>query len=160
MGFYPDISQFFGCSSVFLKSFCLFCIQKLNIMNHLHTYEDVRGKLTLLRSGLDVPFDVKRIYWIYDVPSEQNRGRHANHITWQYLVAVKGSLRVTIEDRDGRRDYCLQSPDEGLLVPPMTWNELYDFSEGAVLLVLASHDYEPETYINSLDEFRKLIAEK
>lgn len=129
-------------------------------MNHLHTYEDVRGKLTLLRSGLDVPFDVKRIYWIYDVPSEQYRGCHANHITWQYLVAVKGSLRVTIEDRDGRRDYCLQSPDEGLLVPPMTWNELYDFSEGAVLLVLASHDYEPETYINSLDEFRKLIAEK
>ena len=116
-------------------------------MNHLHTYEDVRGKLTLLRSGLDVPFDVKRIYWIYDVPSEQYRGCHANHITWQYLVAVKGSLRVTIEDRDGRRDYCLQSPDEGLLVPP-------------VLLVLASHDYEPETYINSLDEFRKLIAEK
>ena len=126
-------------------------------MDYLKTFTDKRGSLTLLEFEKQVPFTVTRVYWIYDVPQGEERGKHANRLSYQYLVAIHGSVDVCLEDVNGRRTYHLTSKSEGLLVPPATWNELSNFSSDAVLLVFASHVYCPETYINSYEEFLDFI---
>ena len=126
-------------------------------MDSLKTFTDERGTLTLLEVGREVPFTVERVYWIYNVPEGQERGKHANRISYQYLIAVNGSIDVCLEDVNGKRHYHLTSKSEGLLVPPATWNELSNFSSDAVLMVLASHPYRPETYLNSHEEFIEFI---
>mgnify|MGYP002562308674 CR=1 FL=1 len=129
------------------------------VMKRLKTFTDERGSLTVAETGKDLPFEVKRAYWIYGVPEGHERGKHANRITYQYLVAVRGCVTITLEDKDGRRTYVLDAPDKGLLIPPLTWNELLHFSEDAVLLVLSSQPYRPEMYINSYEEFLRMIHE-
>lgn len=124
----------------------------------LNTFTDERGCLTIAESGKEVPFEVRRVYWIYAVPEGMERGKHANKVSYQYLIAVHGDVEICLEDVNGRRNYHLDSPDKGLLVPPFTWNELVRFSSDAVLLVLASHTYQPETYINSYEEFLGYIG--
>ena len=126
-------------------------------MDYLKTFTDKRGSLTLLEFEKQVPFTVTRVYWIYDVPQGEERGKHANRLSYQYLIAIHGSVDVCLEDVNGRRTYHLTSKSEGLLVPPATWNELSNFSSDAVLLVLAYHVYCPETYINSYEEFLDFI---
>ncbi len=126
-------------------------------MDKLKTFTDSRGNLTIVQEGVEIPFSIQRAYWIYGVPEGEERGKHANRISYQYLVAVSGSVDITLEDINGRETYHLDSRDKGLLVPPLTWNELKNFSKDAVLLVLASHSYDIETYINSHEEFLELI---
>lgn len=126
-------------------------------MKLLDTHTDVRGSLTVAEIEKDIPFDIKRVYWIYGVPQGEARGNHANRITYQYLVAVKGCVHICLENKEGRKHYHLDSPDKGLLIPPYTWNELLEFSEDAVLLVLSSEPYRPEMYINSYEEFSAII---
>lgn len=126
----------------------------------LRTFTDPRGSLTVAEMEKDVPFLVRRVYWIYNVPAGQERGKHANRVTHQYLVAVKGCVKICLENCEGRKMYCLDSPDKGLHIPPLTWNELLYFSADAVLLVLSSHPYQPEMYINSYEEFLSLIHQK
>lgn len=127
------------------------------MISSLKTINDARGSLTVAEVMKDIPFEVKRIYWIYNVPKEMERGKHANRITYQYLVAVKGSIIVNIENKEVKESVVLDSPEKALLIPPMTWNELTYSSEDAVLLVLSSESYKPEMYINSYDEFVSLI---
>lgn len=127
------------------------------MISSLKTINDARGSLTVAEVMKDIPFEVKRIYWIYNVPKEMERGKHANRITYQYLVAVKGSITVKIENKEVKESVVLDSPEKALLIPPMTWNELTYSSEDAVLLVLSSESYKPEMYINSYDEFVSLI---
>jgi len=127
------------------------------MMDFLRTFTDERGSLTVAETGKELPFEVKRVYWIYNVPEAKERGKHANRVTWQYLVAVKGSVTISLENKEGNGMYVLDTPEKGLLIPPLTWNELLHFSEDAVLLVLSSQPYRPEMYIDSYDEFRKLI---
>ena len=127
-------------------------------MDKLKTFTDERGNLTLIEGGNDIPFPIARVYWIYDVPEGEERGKHANKLSYQYLIAANGSVEITLEDINGRSTHLLNSKDKGLLVPPRTWNELKKFSSDAVLLVLASHSYDPETYINSHEEFLKYIG--
>ena len=129
-------------------------------MDLLDTFTDERGSLTVIEAEKDIPFVVRRAYWIYNVPEEQERGKHANRMTYQYLVAVKGRVEITLENKEGKRAYVLDRPDKGVLIPPMTWNELLSFSEDAVLLVLSSQPYRPEMYINSYEEFLSLIHQK
>lgn len=126
-------------------------------MDKLRTHTDERGSLTLVEMEQEIPFAITRAYWIYDVPAEAERGKHANKISYQYLIAVNGSVDIRLEDINGIHDYHLDSKDKGLLVPPQTWNELRRFSKDAVLLVLASHSYDPDTYINSHEEFLEYI---
>ena len=128
-------------------------------MKLMNTFTDERGSLTVVESGKDIPFEVKRAYWIYGVPEGKERGKHANRVTYQYLVAVKGRVEITLENKEGKRNYVLDRPDKGVLIPPMTWNELLSFSEDAVLLVLSSQPYRPEMYINSYEEFLRMIHE-
>lgn len=129
-------------------------------MDLLDTFTDERGSLTVIEAEKDIPFVVRRAYWIYDVPVGQERGKHANRMTYQYLVAVKGRVEITLENKEGKRAYVLDRPDKGVLIPPMTWNELLSFSEDAVLLVLSSQPYRPEMYINSYEEFLRIIREE
>ena len=126
-------------------------------MKLMNTFTDERGSLTVVESGKDIPFEVKRAYWIYGVPEGKERGKHANRITYQYLVAVKGCVKVALESKDTKQTYVLDSPDKGLLIPPLTWNELLYFSSDAVLLVLSSQPYRPDMYINSYEEFLRII---
>lgn len=124
------------------------------MIKSLNTFTDDRGSLTVVETLKDIPFEVKRIYWIYNVPKEKERGCHANRITYQYLVAVKGIINIKLESLEGEiSSYTLNSPEKGLLIPPMTWNELQYMSEDAVLLVMSSQPYNPEMYINSHEEF-------
>lgn len=127
------------------------------MMKLMNTFTDERGSLTVVESGKDIPFEVKRAYWIYGVPEGKERGKHANRITYQYLVAVKGCVKVALESKDTKQTYVLDSPDKGLLIPPLTWNELLYFSVDAVLLVLSSQPYRPDMYINSYEEFLRII---
>lgn len=129
-------------------------------MDELKTFTDSRGNLTIAQEGVEIPFSIQRAYWIYGVPEGEERGKHANRISYQYLVAVSGSVDITLEDINGRETYHLDSRDKGLLVPPLTWNELTNFSKDAVLLVFASHSYDIETYINSHEEFLELIKSR
>ena len=126
-------------------------------MAQLKTFTDDRGSLTLLEGGIDVPFQIARVYWLHGVPAGKERGKHANKTSSQYLLAINGSIDVTIEDINGRRTIHLDSKNQGLLVPPGTWNELSNFSEGAVLIVFSSQLYQPETYLNTYEEFQAFI---
>lgn len=129
-------------------------------MDLLKTYTDSRGNLTIAEVGQEIPFEVQRVYWIYQVPEDKSRGMHANKVSYEYLVAVQGSVEVCQENALGRKHYLLDSPDKGLLVPPLTWNELLTFSDDAVLLVLASHSYDRGTYINTYEEFQEIIHQE
>ncbi len=129
-------------------------------MDNLRTYSDERGTLTVVEGGKDLPFDIARVYWIYGVEQGQQRGGHANVSSQQFLVAVSGSVDVCIENADGKKTYHLDSKSKGLLIPPMTWNVLSGFSDDAVLLVLSSQTYRPETYLNDYYEFKELIKSR
>lgn len=128
-------------------------------MKVLDTHTDERGSLTVAEIGKDIPFEVKRVYWIYNVPGHKSRGNHANRVSHQYLIAVKGYVHICLENKEGRKYYNLDSPEKGLLIPPFTWNELLEFSEDAVLLVLSSEPYRPEMYIDSHEDFLRMISE-
>ena len=127
-------------------------------MDRLKTYTDRRGNLTIAEEGKEVPFKIQRVYWIHGVPEGEERGKHSNTVSSEYIVAVSGSVEITLEDKNGRHTYLLDSKDKGLLIPPDTWDEIRNFSPDAVLLVLASHSYDESTYINSYEEFLKHIG--
>lgn len=127
-------------------------------MDRLKTFTDKRGSLTIVEEGIDVPFGIQRVYWIHSVPQGEERGKHSNKVSSEYVVAVSGSVEITLEDINGRRIYLLDSKDKGLLIPPDTWDEIRNFSPDAVLLVLASHPYDESTYIHSYEEFLKHIG--
>jgi dTDP-4-dehydrorhamnose 3,5-epimerase-like enzyme len=127
-------------------------------MDKLRTFTDSRGNLTIAEEGIEVPFKIQRVYWIHGVPQGEERGRHSNRVSSEYVIAVNGSVDITLEDSDGRRTYHLDSKEKGLLIPPDTWDEIKNFSPDAVLLVLASHSYDEEAYINSYEEFLQSIG--
>ena len=127
-------------------------------MDKLKTHTDNRGSLTIVEEGHEVPFKIQRVYWIHSVPQGQERGKHSNKVSSEYVIAVNGSVEITLEDKNGRKTYQLDAKDKGLLIPPDTWDEIRNFSPDAVLLVLASHSYDEATYIHSYEEFLKHIG--
>lgn len=129
-------------------------------MDKLKTFTDNRGCLTIVEEGIEVPFKIQRVYWIHNVPQGEERGKHSNKVSSEYVIAVSGSVEITLEDINGRQTYLLDSKDKGLLIPPDTWDEIRNFSPDAVLLVLASHGYNADTYINSYEEFQEYIKSK
>ena len=127
-------------------------------MDILKTFTDNRGSLTIAEEGIDVPFRIERVYWIHGVPQGQERGKHSNKVSWEYVVAVNGCVEITLEDKNGRETYILDSKEKGLVIPPDTWDEIRNFSPDAILLVLASHSYDETAYINSYEEFLQYIG--
>lgn len=114
-----------------------------------------KGNLTVVGNGIDVPFDVKRVYYLYDVPGGESRGGHAHKALFQLVVAVSGSFTVTLDDGTDKKTFALNRPYQGLLVVPGIWRMLDDFSSGAVCLVLASEKYDEGDYIRDYEEFLK-----
>ena len=119
---------------------------------------DPRGNLTVAE-GLDkVPFDIKRAYWVYDVPAGEGRGGHAHKKLRQLVIALSGSFHVTLDNGHERKTVLLNHPWQALLIDINTWRTLEDFSSGAVCLVLASEHYEEDDYIYDYDEFLTYIG--
>ena len=118
-------------------------------------HSDRKGNITVVQNGNTVPFDVKRVYYLYDVPGGESRGSHAHRNLSQLIVAASGSFRVTLDDGDARCSFVLNRPYQGLYVKPGIWRDLDDFSSGAVCMVLASEVYQVEDYIRDYDEFLK-----
>ncbi len=116
---------------------------------------DPRGNLTVAEGQKNVPFDVSRVYWVYDVPSGESRGGHAHRHCREFIIAVSGSFHVTLDDGHDRKTYHLNHPYQGLLVETGIWRTLDDFSSGAVCLVLASDPFEEADYIRDYGDFLK-----
>lgn len=119
---------------------------------------DPRGNLTFAEAQSMVPFDIKRAYWVYDVPGGESRGGHAHKKLKQFVVALSGSFHVTLDNGYEQKTVLLNHPYQGLLIDVKTWRTLDDFSSGAVCLVFASEHYEAEDYIEDYDEFLKYIG--
>lgn len=111
------------------------------------------GSLTPIEAGHDIPFDIKRVYYIYDVPEKIRRGFHSHNRLHQALICVKGSVKITLKTPVDEKTVLLDSPVEGLYIGPMVWREMHDFSEDAVLLVLASENYDESDYIRNYDMY-------
>lgn len=118
-------------------------------------HSDRKGNLTVVENGKTLPFDVKRVYYLYDVPGGENRGSHAHRKLEQLIIAASGSFTVTLDDGTNKRSFTLNRPYQGLYVKPGLWRDLDNFSSGAVCLVLASEVYEKEDYIRDYQEFIK-----
>lgn len=116
---------------------------------------DRRGNLSVVENGIHIPFDIKRAFFIYDVPGGESRAGHAHYKLYQFIIAVSGSFTVHLDDGENKKSILLNKPYEGLLVMPGTWSHLVDFSSGAVALVLASDFYDESDYIRDYDEFIK-----
>ena len=113
----------------------------------------------MVENGITLPFDVKRIYYLYDVPGGESRGSHAHKELEQLIVAASGSFRVTLDDGRTKRTFFLNRPYQGLYVKPGLWRDLDDFSSGAVCVVLASDVYRAEDYIRDYKDFIKFRNE-
>lgn len=118
-------------------------------------HSDRKGNISVVENGDTIPFDVKRVYYLYDVPGGESRGAHAHKNLKQLLVAASGSFTVTLDDGNVKRSFTLNRPYQGLLIVPGIWRELDDFSSGSVCLVLASEKYDAEDYIRDYEEYLK-----
>ena len=112
-----------------------------------------RGNITVVENDGSLPFDTRRVYYLYDVPGGSSRGAHAHKNLSQLIIAASGSFQVTLDDGHLKRTLFLNRPYEGLLVRPGIWRDLNDFSSGAVCMVLASDVYKKEDYIRDYQEF-------
>lgn len=120
-------------------------------------YSDIRGSLSVGSFLDDIPFKPKRYFLVYNVPSKETRGEHAHKECHQFLVCVHGSLSVLVDDGVSRAEIFLDSPTLGLYMPPMVWGVQYKYSPDAVLLVFASHEYDPDDYIRNYEQFIELV---
>lgn len=134
------------------KKYSVFDCSMVELDRH---HSDRKGNLTVIENGETLPFDVKRVYYLYDVPGGENRGAHAHKELSQLIVAASGSFTVTLDDGICKRSFFLNRPYQGLYVKPGMWRDLVDFSSGAVAMVLASDVYKADDYIRSYDEFIK-----
>ena len=118
--------------------------------------KDPRGNLSVIESGIDLPFKVMRNYWIYDVPSGMWRDGHAFKEQHEFIVALSGSFDVVVNDGEREQTFHLSRPQIGLYVPNMIWRHINNFSTNSVALVLSSTLYDPTDYIEHFEEFKSL----
>ncbi|MEA9417311.1 FdtA/QdtA family cupin domain-containing protein [Aeromonas caviae] len=124
------------------------------------TLGDERGALVALDGNKTIPFDIKRVYYIYGTQSGVSRGFHAHKVLKQVAIVVRGSCRFILDDGTKREDVLLKNPAQGLLIESFMWREMHDFSEDCVLMVLADQLYDESDYIRNYDEFISLIKEQ
>lgn len=121
---------------------------------------DPRGNLTFIEGGRQIPFDIQRVYYLYDVPGGAERGGHAHKGLTQLIVAMSGSFDVVLDDGSRRQRFHLNRSYQGLLVCPMIWRELDNFSSGSVCMVLASNLYDEEDYYRNYDDFIHAVKQR
>jgi len=114
--------------------------------------EDPRGNLSVIEKDI-IPFEIKRVYYLYDVPSGAERGGHSHKQQKEFLIALSGSFDVVLNDGEQEKTVTLNKPNQGLLIETGIWRELKNFSSGAVCLVIASDVFDEEDYIRDFDEF-------
>lgn len=114
---------------------------------------DIRGSLTVGEFERTIPFEVKRYFMVFDVPSVETRGEHAHRECHQFLICARGTISVVVDDGQNREEFVLDRPDLGLHIPPKTWGIQYKYSSDSLLLVFASHYYDGSDYIRDYDEF-------
>jgi len=119
----------------------------------LNKIQNRAGNISVIESEKSVPFPLKRVYYLYDVPSDEERGGHAHKALYQLIIAASGSFTITLNDGISKRAFMLNHPNKGLLIIPGIWRELSDFSSGSVCLVLASMLYDADDYIREYNEF-------
>ncbi|PIF93506.1 acetyltransferase-like isoleucine patch superfamily enzyme [Acidovorax sp. 62] len=122
-------------------------------LHQLKLVRDMRGDLSVGEFPHDIPFEPKRYFLVFNVPSEKTRGEHAHHQCHQFLICVKGSCAVVVDDGKSRCEVLLESPDMGIHLPPLTWGIQYKYSSDAVLLVFTSDYYDTKDYIRNYSEF-------
>jgi hypothetical protein len=121
----------------------------------LDTHHMRQGNISIVENARTLPFDVRRVYYLYDIPGGESRGGHAHLTLRQLIVAASGSFTVTLDDGRVKRTFLLNRPYQGLLVVPGIWRTLDDFSSGSVCLVLASEQYDEKDYIRNYEDFLK-----
>ena len=119
-------------------------------------HSDRKGNISVVENLITVPFNIKRVYYLYDVPGGEDRGAHAHKELKQLIIAASGSFDVTLDDGNVKRTFNLNRPYHGLLIVPGIWRDLKNFSSGAVCLVLASNIYDENDYIRNYLEFINL----
>lgn len=135
-----------------MENYSVFDCSIIELNKH---HSERKGNLSVVENGKTLPFDVKRVYYLYDVPGGESRGSHAHKELEQLIIAASGSFRVTLDDGKCKRTFYLNRPYQGLYVKPGIWRELDDFSSGAVCMVLASDVFKSEDYIRIYDDFLK-----
>lgn len=123
----------------------------------MNVFGDERGKLISLEGGKNIPFDIKRVYYIYDTLPEQDRGMHAHKELEQVIVAMDGACTFVLDDGKNREEVVLNRPDIGLYIGKNMWREMKNFSYGCKLMVLASTHYDENEYIRDYDEFLRNV---
>jgi len=121
-------------------------------LNKIHNFA---GNTTVVEGNKNVPFNLRRIYYLYDIPGGESRGGHAHKKLHQLIVAASGSFEVMLDDGENKKIVRLDRPNFGLLVIPGIWRELIEFSSGAICIVLASHKYNKSDYIRNYNSFAK-----
>lgn len=116
--------------------------------------ENRLGNITPVENSKEIPFDIKRIFYLYDIPGGKDRGAHAHRECHQFLIAASGSFEVQLDDGYVKKTVLLNQPYRGLHIPPGIWASEVNFSSGAICLVLASHEYEESDYIRDYIEFK------
>ncbi|MBK2267750.1 sugar 3,4-ketoisomerase [Francisella philomiragia] len=120
-------------------------------------FGDDRGSLVSLEQNKNIPFDIKRVYYIYGTKEIVRRGFHAHKNLSQVLICVSGSCKILVDDGKTKKDVLLESPEKGLLITGLIWREMFDFSPDCVLMVLASDYYDESDYIKSYDDFMEMV---
>lgn len=123
------------------------------------TYQNETGTLSFFESERHIPFDIRRVYYIYDVQGDSRRGFHAHRALEQVLLCIHGSCKILLDNGTEKETVLLDKPNEGLIIENPIWREMYDFSPGAVLLVMASQYYDEADYIRDYDEFLAYMKE-
>ena len=131
-------------------------IEKVDLVSH----GDSRGQLVAIEEYDEIPFKIKRVYYIYDTNSDVTRGCHAHRTLKQLLVCVSGNCKIRLDDGKESKIVLLDKPNEGILICDTIWREMFDFSKDAVLLVLASDIYDEKDYIRDYQEFLKYVTDK
>jgi len=122
--------------------------------------QDARGNLTFLEGHRHIPFDIRRVFYLYDVPGGSTRAGHALRTCEQFILSLSGSFDVLLDDGHEKRRFHLNRSYYGLYVTPLTWRELENFSSNAVCLVLASEPYDEAGYLRTYEEFRSVVEER
>jgi len=132
----------------------MYSISDCKIVDLYKVHNDA-GNITVLENNKNIPFDIKRIYYLYDVPMGADRGGHGHYDLQQYIVAASGSFTFVLDDGVNRKNFFLNDPSKALHIQPGIWREINDFSSGSICLVFASHEYNESDYIRDYVEYLK-----
>lgn len=137
-----------------MKQMSIRSIYNCNLV-YLRKIGNRNGNITAVNNNKEIPFEVNRVFYLYDIPGGESRGAHAHRECHQFLIAVSGSFEVLLDDGKTKRQIQLNRPDIGLHIPPGIWASEINFSSGSICLVLASHIYNERDYIRDYEEFKK-----